>query len=55
MPTLDVLTESYVSDERDFSIRQTQLKQTDSSCAPTKRLDILENMNIYTLKGVNSG
>ena len=51
MPTLDVLTGLSVFDERDFSVKQTQFKQPDSSCAPTKRPDILENMNIYDAKG----
>ena len=49
MPTLDVLAGLSVADERDFSVKQTQFKQTDS-CATTKRPDILENMNIYDAK-----
>ena len=49
MPTLDVLTGLSVADEGDFSVKQTQFKQTDS-CATTKRPDILENMNIYDAK-----
>ena len=49
MPTLDVLAGLSVADEGDFSVKQTQFKQTDS-CATTKRPDILENMNIYDAK-----
>ena len=55
MPTLDVLTGLSVADERDFGVKQTQFKQTDSSCATTKRPDILENMNIYDAKGGHLG
>ena len=51
MPTLDILTGLSVADERDFSVRQIQFKQTDPSCASTKRPDILENMNIYEAQG----
>ena len=49
MPTLGVLTGLSVTDERDFSVKQTQFKPTDS-CANIKRPDILENMNIYYAK-----
>ena len=54
MPTLDVLTGLSVADQIDFSVKQAQFKlfkQTVPSCAPTKRPEILENMNIYDAKG----
>ena len=47
MPTLVVLSGLSVADEGDFSVKQAQFKQTNSSCAFTKRPDILENVNIY--------
>ena len=50
MPTLDVLTELSVADERNFSVKQSQFKQTAFSCAPIKRPEVLENMNIYDAK-----
>ena len=50
MPTQQVLTGPSVTNKRDFGVKQIQFKDTDS-CAPTKRHDILENMNNYDAKG----
>ena len=55
MPTLDVLAWLSVADERDFRVKRTQFKQSDSSCTINKRSDILESMNIYDTKGLISG
>ena len=43
-PTLDVLTGLSVSDERGFSLKQMEFKQTIFSCAPAKKPEILENI-----------
>ena len=48
---MDVLTGLSVAGENDFSVKQPQFKQKAFSCEPTKRPEILENMNIYDAKG----
>ena len=49
MPALDVLIGFSVADERGSS--KIDRVETATFCAPAKKPDILENMNIYDAKG----